>query len=407
MSQSRLPRTELLEALEKELDAAGYSYREKCGRKHGRILVDVDGKEEPIFVSGTPSDHRAIKNAVGHLRRKIREWKGEMEQSVEIIEPSNALVYNGVVIRDRDKMLSLTDMWKASKSPRGRAPNDWRNLGSTKDFAECIAAMGNAGKSGNDLFCSNRGGSEPGTWAHWQIAMAYAKYLSPKFHAWCNEVVYSYMTGEPMEEVAPSVPATQSDELSALLEMLSDLQSAVMAAIQRSDSHAIDRVEDTKNALLHYMKVQLKEPSYAFFDDVRTRNKAAWERDKLLVKEVRDLRSAVSGLLTKAEQPLLARQFVWADWFDHDKIYQTYFPSQVIPNRRFLSQAVSKSLDSYCKRRQRGFDMQSRRIGGRNVNLWHKDSVGPWIEVHGREIVRTHLAKCRRSGDVVEFRKTK
>jgi hypothetical protein len=28
-----------------------------------------------------------------------------------------------------------------------------------------------------------------GTYAHWQIALAYAKYLSPEFHIWCNEVV--------------------------------------------------------------------------------------------------------------------------------------------------------------------------------------------------------------------------
>lgn len=27
------------------------------------------------------------------------------------------------------------------------------------------------------------------TFAHWQIAMAYAKYLSPEFHVWCSTVV--------------------------------------------------------------------------------------------------------------------------------------------------------------------------------------------------------------------------
>jgi hypothetical protein len=42
--------------------------------------------------------------------------------------------------------------------------------------------------------------SEPGrhngaTWAHWQIGLAYAKYLSPEFHAWCNEVVRAHMEG--------------------------------------------------------------------------------------------------------------------------------------------------------------------------------------------------------------------
>ena len=33
--------------------------------------------------------------------------------------------------------------------------------------------------------CAN--GAE--TWAHWQLALAYARYLSPAFHAWCNSVI--------------------------------------------------------------------------------------------------------------------------------------------------------------------------------------------------------------------------
>jgi hypothetical protein len=38
-------------------------------------------------------------------------------------------------------------------------------------------------------------GRNGGTWAHWQIALAYAKYLSPEFHMWCNTVVRAHMEG--------------------------------------------------------------------------------------------------------------------------------------------------------------------------------------------------------------------
>ncbi len=31
------------------------------------------------------------------------------------------------------------------------------------------------------------------TFAHWQIGLAYAKYLSPEFHMWCNTVVRRHM----------------------------------------------------------------------------------------------------------------------------------------------------------------------------------------------------------------------
>lgn len=399
MSQPRLARTELLLAAETELDAAGYTYREEIGGKHPRLVVDVNGREETIVLSSTPSDWRAVKNKRAFVRRKIREWQGEMEpQQIELIEPHSALIYNGVTIRDDKEMLSLTDMWKASGSPSGRAPSDWNSLVTTKEFVSTVENSLNAEIPG----IITKKGKGGGTWAYWQIGLAYAKYLSHDFHMWCNRVVRSHMTGEPMEdESSARPPAVYSDDIATLLEMLSDIQSAVISAIQRSDSHAIDRVEDTKAALLHYMKVQLKEPSYAFFDDVRARNKAAFDRDALIIREMRSLTTAINGLVQKAEQPLLSRQFVFADWYDHDKIYQEYFPDQIIPNRRFLSQAISKSLDAYCKKRQRGFDMQSRRIGGRNVNLWHKDSVKSWIEVSGREIVRHHLAKIRRADPVV------
>src|SRR3712207_2355569 len=32
-----------------------------------------------------------------------------------------------------------------------------------------------------------------GTWAHWQLALSYARYLSPAFHLWCNTVVRAAM----------------------------------------------------------------------------------------------------------------------------------------------------------------------------------------------------------------------
>lgn len=81
-------------------------------------------------------------------------------------------VYNGEVIRDRDEMLSLTDMWKAAGAPDGRAPADWSALTTTREFVEVVSATHNAGFPG----IIAKKGKNGGTWAHWQIALAYAKY---------------------------------------------------------------------------------------------------------------------------------------------------------------------------------------------------------------------------------------
>lgn len=50
------------------------------------------------------------------------------------------------------------------------------------------------GVGSDDLILRTRG-RKRGTWAHWQLAMAYAHYLSPAFHAWCNQVLRDGMKG--------------------------------------------------------------------------------------------------------------------------------------------------------------------------------------------------------------------
>jgi hypothetical protein len=100
------------------------------------------------------------------------------------------LVYNGTPIHDRGEMLCLTDMWRAAGSDPSKQPSRWRKLPGSGEFIDHIAAAGRFSPS--ELFQVSLGAA---TWAHWQIAFAYAKYLSPEFHAWCNEVVRAHMEG--------------------------------------------------------------------------------------------------------------------------------------------------------------------------------------------------------------------
>lgn len=105
-------------------------------------------------------------------------------------------VYNGEVIRDRNEMLSLTDMWKAAGADPSRQPSEWLRSADAQRFISFVTDTLNLGISQNDVIRVVRGGRQPGTWAHWQIALAYAKYLSPEFHMWCNQVVRERMEGK-------------------------------------------------------------------------------------------------------------------------------------------------------------------------------------------------------------------
>ncbi len=105
----------------------------------------------------------------------------------------NDLIYNGSPINVHDEMLCLTDMWRAAGSPEDKRPAEWARYAGSQ-WIEFVAENFNVGSAHIEkVFKTVRGGKRPGTWAHWQIGFAYAKYLNHEFHAWCNEVVRERM----------------------------------------------------------------------------------------------------------------------------------------------------------------------------------------------------------------------
>jgi hypothetical protein len=48
-----------------------------------------------------------------------------------------------------------------------------------------MTSIRNVGNS--DIIRTRRGKGVGGTWAHWQVAIAYAKYLDPEFHRLVDE----------------------------------------------------------------------------------------------------------------------------------------------------------------------------------------------------------------------------
>lgn len=90
-------------------------------------------------------------------------------------------------------MVSLTDLWKEAGSVREKAPNFWLNQDATKDFVEMAASMLNATQ--NCIIKSKRG-KGGGTYAHKNIALAYAKYLDARLHVMVNEVFFQRVEEE-------------------------------------------------------------------------------------------------------------------------------------------------------------------------------------------------------------------
>lgn len=56
----------------KEAERQGWTIER--GRKGQLKLIPPDPAKQIVFVHGTPSDHRAIKNAIAEMRRQGLQW---------------------------------------------------------------------------------------------------------------------------------------------------------------------------------------------------------------------------------------------------------------------------------------------------------------------------------------------
>jgi hypothetical protein len=121
-------------------------------------------------------------------------------------------------------------MWRAAGSDPARQPSEWLRSADAAKFIDAVSELLNLGKSQVLVAVPGRNG---GTRAHWQIGLAYAKYLSPEFHMWCNTTVRAYMEGKLVS--GRELLATKAD-LKALQVQLAEVQRSLVFIAEAYDS---------------------------------------------------------------------------------------------------------------------------------------------------------------------------
>lgn len=103
--------------------------------------------------------------------------------------------YNGnkITFSFKDEVcVNATKMAKAF----GKRPNDWLGLQATKDFLRCLSDTKQVCITA--LVITKRGnysdGTEQGTWFHKDVAIEFARWLSPLFAIWCNDRILELLT---------------------------------------------------------------------------------------------------------------------------------------------------------------------------------------------------------------------
>jgi len=100
------------------------------------------------------------------------------------------LSYQGQRINVKDEMLCLTDFWTALGRPKNKSAPQWLSLPQTVNLIMRLEA---GMKDPHPLIETIE---KSGTFAHWQIALAYAKFLSADLEMHINEIYMRYQAGD-------------------------------------------------------------------------------------------------------------------------------------------------------------------------------------------------------------------
>lgn len=111
--------------------------------------------------------------------------------------------------------VNATEMAK----PFGKKPADWLRTNQTKDFLEALEihlSQKNDSHFANmrtensenelkffkmELVKVQNGGAYPGTWFHEDVALEFARWLSPAFAIWCNDRIKEIIRNQAVENV--------------------------------------------------------------------------------------------------------------------------------------------------------------------------------------------------------------
>ena len=110
-------------------------------------------------------------------------------------------------------MMNATQMCKSF----GKTPKDWLRTNQAQDFINTLSAVRQ--KCLTDLVVVYQGGSSQGTWMHEDVAIEFARWLSPKFAIWCNDRIKDMVRGTaaPRPKALPARMRTKPRDRSAAL----------------------------------------------------------------------------------------------------------------------------------------------------------------------------------------------
>ncbi|MCW8311443.1 phage antirepressor KilAC domain-containing protein [Sphingobacterium sp. InxBP1] len=135
----------------------------------------------------------------------------------------------------------------------GKRPIDWLKYDNSKQYLDELSKVRNITLT--DLVVVTKGGSNPGTWMHEDVALEFSRWLSPAFSIWCNDRI--------KELLSVGMTATPA----AMEDMLANPDLIIQMATQLKDLRLQNAQKDHQlaTAKQYFDRVRPKE---LYYDDV-------------------------------------------------------------------------------------------------------------------------------------------
>ena len=142
-------------------------------------------------------------------------------------------------------MVNATEMAK----PFGKRPAKWLELPSTKEF---LATLVTIRKSDSEFVKTINGGTTEkgkGTWMHEDVALEFARWLSPAFAIWCNDRIKELLMKGTVSTRTTQTDYTCNENTHGSVDNLSGLLTEIEEELSESISmlqHKKDRISYLK-----------------------------------------------------------------------------------------------------------------------------------------------------------------
>lgn len=176
--------------------------------------------------------------------------------------------YNGSPITfqiGRVTMVNATQM--AKPFDNAKRPQFWLNNQQTNEFLRALSKARNLALA--DLVRVTKGGNNPGTWFHEDVALEFARWLSPQFAIWCNDRIKELMR-YGMTATTQTIDSILADPENAikLLTALKDERRKVKDLEVRNKAYEVQHRKLLKENFKQMERLEAQAPKVEYADNI-------------------------------------------------------------------------------------------------------------------------------------------